>query len=423
MVEEARRHVTIDVEPQPAVFSIDDGAGGLARSSGAPTTSSRSYRGVTRRRGRRVRRCGDRSSKGSTRRARRNSCTSSRTAWWRSPAPRTASRSGDRCSARITSTTRWRALFGLPARQDSRRADGDRRRVRRQGRVSVDDRRPRGAARLEVGPPGEDWSTTAPRTWWRPPSGIRRERGTGPRSTRTAGLLAMDIDFVDRRRRLLHAVARRAVARNHPRGRAVLLPERPRPRPGRRDQRAAARRVPRLRRAAEPVRARAAHGSRRGGGSGCTPDELRRRNFIEPRPDERGRPGDARAGRHGGAARSRARAVRLSREARAVRRTNASRPIAEGHRLRGVHARRGFHRIGRGSPGVGRGRRSLGQRPRARADRRAPRSAREPTRCSRRLPPTRSGSAVDAIDIVQPDTSIVPEQRPDGGVAYLHGGR
>ena len=47
-------------------------------------------------------------------------------------------------------------LFGLPARQDPRRADGDRRRLRRQGRVSVADRRPRGAARLEVRPAGED---------------------------------------------------------------------------------------------------------------------------------------------------------------------------------------------------------------------------------------------------------------------------
>ena len=41
-------------------------------------------------------------------------------------------------------------LFGLPARQGARHPDGDRRRLRRQGRVSVDDRRARRAARVEV---------------------------------------------------------------------------------------------------------------------------------------------------------------------------------------------------------------------------------------------------------------------------------
>ena len=44
------------------------------------------------------------------------------------------------------------------ARRDARarRADRDRRRLRRQGRIPVDDRRPRGAARAQVGPAGED---------------------------------------------------------------------------------------------------------------------------------------------------------------------------------------------------------------------------------------------------------------------------
>ena len=67
----------------------------------------------------------------------------------------------------------------------------------------------------------------------------------------------------DRRRRVLHAVAGRAVARHDSLGRTVLLPERAPARPGRGDQRAAARRLSRLRRAAESLRARAAHGSRR----------------------------------------------------------------------------------------------------------------------------------------------------------------
>ena len=43
-----------------------------------------------------------------------------------------------------------------PGHQRARRADGDRRRLRRQGRVSVDDRRTRGAARAQVRPAGED---------------------------------------------------------------------------------------------------------------------------------------------------------------------------------------------------------------------------------------------------------------------------
>ena len=78
--------------------------------------------------------------------------------------------------------------------------------------------------------------------------------------SRDGRLLAMDIDFVDRRRRVLHAVAGRAVARHDPRRRPYCVPERARARPRRRDQRAAARRVPRLRRAAEHLRARAPHG-------------------------------------------------------------------------------------------------------------------------------------------------------------------
>ena len=73
----------------------------------------------------------------------------------------------------------------------------------------------------------------------------------------------------DRRRRLLHAVAGRPVARHDSRRRTVCLPERARSRARGGDQRAAARRVPRLRRAAEHLRARAAHGQ---GGGGGRPD-------------------------------------------------------------------------------------------------------------------------------------------------------
>ena len=87
----------------------------------------------------------------------------------------------------------------------------------------------------------------------------RTRHRTGDRCA-TAKLLAMDIDFVHRRRRVPDAVAGRAVARHASTRRAVSLPEHPRARPRRRDQRAAARRVPRVRRAAEHLRARTPHG-------------------------------------------------------------------------------------------------------------------------------------------------------------------
>ena len=93
-------------------------------------------------------------------------------------------------------------------------------------------------------------------------------------------LLAMDIDFVidgGAYCTLSPVVLSRGTI--HAAG-PVLLPERPDPRPGGRDQRAAARRVPRLRRAAEPVRARAPHGPRRGRGrpdaGGIPPPQLHR---------------------------------------------------------------------------------------------------------------------------------------------------
>ena len=71
-----------------------------------------------------------------------------------------------------------------------------------------------------------------------------------------------------------------------------------------------------------------------------------------------------------GAARSRARAVRLSRKRARSRARTPARAVQKGHRLRLVHARRRLHRLGRGSPGLGRGaskRRAEGTR--ARSDR------------------------------------------------------
>ena len=56
-------------------------------------------------------------------------------------------------------------LFGLPVREGAHRPDGDGRRIRRQGGVPVDDRRPRRAARVEVGAARE--------------AGLRPRRGHG----------------------------------------------------------------------------------------------------------------------------------------------------------------------------------------------------------------------------------------------------
>ena len=70
------------------------------------------------------------------------------------------------------------ASLTLPAREGPRRADGNRRRLRRQGRISVGDRRPRGAAGVEGRAAGEGRSTTARRRHGRrPPSATRRARG------------------------------------------------------------------------------------------------------------------------------------------------------------------------------------------------------------------------------------------------------
>ena len=159
-------------------------------------------------------------------------------------------------------------LLGLPADEGARGAGRNRRRLRRQGGLPVDDRRPRGAAGAEVGPAGEarlrprrghaghdqappvDRPASHRRDARRPPGGDGHRRADG-------------------RRRLLHAEPGGAVARLPARDRAVPLRPRPRPRPRRDDQHAAQRRVPRLRRAADAVCRRGPHGAhRRGAGHG-----------------------------------------------------------------------------------------------------------------------------------------------------------
>ena len=149
-------------------------------------------------------------------------------------------------------------------RSRARRPDGNGRRVRRQGRVPVAHCRARRVAGDEIGPArqarvrprrghgGHDQA--APVTDAAPyrPVARRAARGDGHR-------------FRPGRRRVLHVVASRPFARNAARGWPLLLPQRShsRPRDGHVD--AAAWGISGVRRAAEPVRARAAHG--RGGGA------------------------------------------------------------------------------------------------------------------------------------------------------------
>ena len=192
LVEEARRHVP-SCRPTAGVFTIDEALAQAAVIWGTDnifksyTVSRGDVDAVPRRRPDRRRRV--------TRPARRNSSTSSRTACSRSRGPRAASRCGARCSARTTSTSALAPLFGSAGRQDPRRADGDRRRLRRQGRVSVDDRRPCGAAGVEVRAAGEDDLRPAEdmvATTKRHPSRTRHRTAIDADGT----LLAMDIDFV-----------------------------------------------------------------------------------------------------------------------------------------------------------------------------------------------------------------------------------
>ena len=153
------------------------------------------------------------------------------------------------------------------------------------------------------------------------------------------------------------------------------------------------------------------HMDRVAAAAGLTPGGAPPPQFHRARPDERGRPGDLRAGGHGRAARSRARAVRLPREAGAVRRRSIG-PAAARDWLRDVHARRGIHRVGRGSPGLGgRGRRRSLTVASA-CSPRAPRSARARTPSSRRLPLTPWACRSTAIEVVQPDTAVVPDSGP-----------
>ena len=231
----------------------------------------------------------DRSSKGSTRPARRSSSTSSRTACWRSPIRQHGVTVWGSMQCPYYIHKALAGLFDLPpdhirvVQMETGGGFGGKE------EYPVDHRRPRGAAGVEVGPAGED--------------DLRPRRGHGgddqaapvadPASHRgrrpTAGSLAMDIDFtidggayctlspVVLSRGTIHAAGPYSCPNVRVRGRAVATNV------------AAARRVPRLRRAAEPLRARAAHG-RVAAAVGLSPEEFRRRNFIQPGDTLRRRP-------------------------------------------------------------------------------------------------------------------------------------
>ena len=239
----------------------------------------------------------------------------------------------------------------------------------------------------------------------------------------TARLLAMDIDFVidgGAYCTLSPVVLSRGTI--HAAG-PVLLPERADARPGGGDQRAAARRVPRLRRAAEPLRARAAHGPRRRRGRadarGVPPPQLHHAR-VRPAPSAR-----SCASRSTCRGCSTARSTLSDYHAKRARfaAENAAGPIRRGHRLRLRSC------TAPASPAPARitwPRSSRSKRPPTGASAcspRAPRSARAPT-------PIFAQIAADALGIdVDDDRGRAARhrgrarQRPDRRVAHLHGRR
>ena len=228
---------------------------------------------------------------------------------------------------------------------------------------------------------------------------------------RDGKLLAMDIDFVIDGGAYCTLSPVVLVARHDPRGRSVLLSERPRSRPGRRDQRAAARRVPRVRRAAEHLRARDATWTASREAARLDPGRIPPAQLHPNGPDERRRARSCAIRStwpRCSIARSRCRTITPSE--RGSRRQHR-RADQAGNRLRDVHARRRLHRLGRGSPRLARGRRGDGRRAGARAggehrdrtghehDLLADRRRRARHRCGR-------------VEVAQPDTAAVPNSGP-----------
>ena len=202
---------------------------------------------------------------------------------------------------------------------------------------------------LEVGTPGEDDLRPRARTWRRPPSAIRRERGIAPRSAATDA--ARRWTSTSRSTAAPTARCRRSCCRaerSMPAG-PYFWPERARPR------QAVATNAP-------------PHGAFRGFGAPQSifalerhmdesrrPSGFRRRNsavaiFIKPGQTLRRRTDDAEPVDMTGSSIARWRCPAITRKRARFAEGNPARRDQERHRLRGVHARRGLHRIGRGAP-------------------------------------------------------------------------
>ena len=157
-------------------------------------------------------------------------------------------------------------LSVCPRRKHPRGADGNRRRIRRQGRISVDDRGHAALLAWKSGKPVKmiyDRAEDMVATTKRHPSRTRHRTAV----TRDGKIAGHGYRFHDRRRRVRNAFAGGAFARDDSCRGALQLPERAHPQPGGGDECSAARSFPRIRRAAERFRAGAASGSRgRGGG-------------------------------------------------------------------------------------------------------------------------------------------------------------
>ena len=156
---------------------------------------------------------------------------------------------------------------------------------------------------------------------------------------------------------------------------------------------------------------------------GLTPEEFRRRNFIEPRRDERRRPGDSRAGRHGRRCSiARWRCPTITRSARA-----SSARIARGPSRKGI----GFATFMHGAGFTGSGEEHLASvvDGRSTADGRV-RVLTASTEIGQGTNTIFAQIAADALGIRYDDDrhraaghGRRPEQRTDGRVAHLHGRR
>ena len=376
----------IDIQPEPPVFSMDEALDGAHDRLGTGQ-HLQALRSLARRRRRCVRRGARSSSRASTRPARRNSSTSSRTACWRRQVRDGVTVWGSmQCPYYIHKALM--ALFNLPAEKV--------RVVQMEtgGGFGGKEEYPSiiaGHAALlawKTGRPVKlvyDRAEDMVATTKRHPSRTRHRTAV----SRDGRLLAMDVDFVIDggayctlspvvlSRGTIHSSGPYYCPNTRLRGRAVATNAPPH---------GAFRGFG----APQSLFALERHMDRVAAAVGLAPDELRRRNFI--RTGQTSAVGQVmRDPIDMGALLDRAlHALRLSGKARAVLRDQPGAPGAQGDRPRDVHARRGLHRIRRGSSRVGR--RARGRR---RADAsaccpRTPRSVRAPTPSSRRLPRTRS---------------------------------